>query len=598
MLALRSLRLPRACARALHTFSLDSKGFPTLRARGSAFVDTTGAIADLLNYAEPGNAHRVFFSRPRKFGKSLTLSIAAEMLAAGELPQGVAPWPGYAPVDVPALFGGLQVHQRLLAGDASLRGLLQRPHFVVKLGLGMAQSGADLKRSIIRGVASIARKAVGPAFASEVAAVETPGDALGMLLDAVPSSVPVALLVDEYDAAILQDVSKGRWGAADAGMEALRSLAMATKCPNMGSRIERCLFTGVARFSRSFFSSSANNFADLTCDPLLSRVLGFSAAEIRATFPKELERLAKGQGTDVSGAMQQLEHWYGGYCFDGASTCFYPFPVLSALDAGSITQREMEAARDSNWLGLSTGDLVLRLVEELQYSGAVKDAERSDIADLEEQRVPAVPLLLQTGLLSVAPGQTPLQCRPPNEYARASLQTMLVSAMEDNDSVNPGLALRGLHAALKQRSPGAFAESVRALLLMLPAALSESAELACKGKEYEAAYLRASLACALLATAQAGVQVDLESGAIIVRFGGAAAWVVEVGVGGGSDAWLAQAQVHGEAQPEQSVLCCAVVASAEGSASTACATGDTPVQVTCKWSERVVADEACTWRSV
>ena len=58
--------------------------------------------------------------------------------------------------------------------------------------------------------------------------LECPADALGALIDAVPDAVPVALLVDEYDAAIIQDVSKGRWAAADMGVEALRSLAMTT----------------------------------------------------------------------------------------------------------------------------------------------------------------------------------------------------------------------------------------------------------------------------------------------------------------------------------------------------------------------------------
>ena len=148
MLALCSLRHPRACARALGSIATNSPEFSVMRAGGAAFVDKTGAIADLLNYAKPGNAHRVFFSRPRKFGKSLTLSIAGEMLAAGALPRDVAPWPGYKPVDVPGLFGGLQVHERLLADDASLRGLLQRSHFVVKLGLGGATSGAKLEAAI------------------------------------------------------------------------------------------------------------------------------------------------------------------------------------------------------------------------------------------------------------------------------------------------------------------------------------------------------------------------------------------------------------------------------------------------------------------
>ncbi len=85
-----------------------------MRAGRASLVDKTGAIADLLNMAASGDAHRVFFSCPRRFGKSTTLSTAGEMLAAGALPPGVAPWPGYKAVDTQALFGGLQVHKRIL----------------------------------------------------------------------------------------------------------------------------------------------------------------------------------------------------------------------------------------------------------------------------------------------------------------------------------------------------------------------------------------------------------------------------------------------------------------------------------------------------
>ena len=98
-------RFPTACARAAGSIAVRSPDFPGMRAGSMALVDKTSAIADLLNYGSP-DAHRVFFARPRKFGKSLTLSIAAEMLAAGPLPRGVAPWPGYAPVDAGAVWGG------------------------------------------------------------------------------------------------------------------------------------------------------------------------------------------------------------------------------------------------------------------------------------------------------------------------------------------------------------------------------------------------------------------------------------------------------------------------------------------------------------
>jgi hypothetical protein len=271
----------------------------------------------------------------------------------------------------------------------------------------------------------------------------------------------------------------------------------------------------------------------------------------------------------------------------------------------------MEASSGSNWLGLTRGDLVLGLVDELQEGKAVEDASSFDIADLEQRQVRVVPLLLQTGLLSVVPlplqsqlpqlQPQPQQCRPPNEYARSSLQKMLMSAMKDAGSQGLRLAMSGLHTALEQRSPGALGKAITELLLLLPSAMFKDAK-SKKGEVREACY-HASLACALLVSAQVGVRVDLESGSaggradIIVRFAGTA-WVLEVGMGGSSDAKLAQAQVYGEAQPEQSVLCCAVVVKTKGSASTVGAVGAPPVQVTCTWSERSGAAGAWAWKKL
>jgi hypothetical protein len=181
---------------------------------------------------------------------------------------------------------------------------------------------------------------------------------------------------------------------------------------------------------------------------------------------------------------------------------------------------------------------------------------------------------------------------------------MLLSAMKDAGSQGGQglrLAMSGLHTALEQRNPGALGKAITELLLLLPSAMFKDAK-SKKGEVREACY-HASLACALLVSAQVGVRVDLESGSaggradIIVRFGGTA-WVLEVGMGGSSDAKLAQAQVYGEAQPELSVLCCAVVVKTKGSANTVGAAGVPPVQVTCTWSERSGAAGAWAWKKL
>jgi hypothetical protein len=444
--------------------SLDSKDFPYLRSRGSLLVDKTGAIADLLSGVMCDNTC-VFFARPRKFGKSLTLSIAAEMLAAGPLPKGVKAWPGYVAVKTTELFGGLEVHKRLLQKDTTLAGLLERPHFVVKLSLGDAQTGAKLEDVITKAIAVIAAKAFGKSLGVKVGKMPTPCGALGVLVDAVPSAVPIALLVDEYDCAIIQDVSKGRWSAADDGVAALRSLAMATKSLDFGSRIERCIITGVARFAHTSLLSGANNFVDLTGHPLLTRVLGFSEEEIRSTFPTELQRLAAERGTDEDGAVRLLAHWYNGYCFDGKDTCFNPFPVLSSLANGRITGQELEGTSSHLWLGVPSSSLLQDLAAGLAAEGATT----LDIADMEEKNVKVVPLLLQTGLLSLVHGKSaakaaqvarggkapPVLVAAPNEYARLTIRKV-VAKMVKVDADHLTAVAESLVSALQHRDHASF----------------------------------------------------------------------------------------------------------------------------------------------
>ena len=577
--------LARGCERrGIASFSLDSPSFPTLRARACPFVDKTSAIADLLSTDEGMRCQsRAFFARPRKFGKSLTLDVAAEMLAAGALPTGVAPWPGYAPVDVEAVFGGLDVHKRLRARDPSLRGLLERAHFVVKLGLGDATTGARLEGDIFDGLAGVADRAFGDALEAKVRAASSPGKAMQTLVSAVPRGVPVALLVDEYDGAIIQDVSKGRWAAADAGIDALRSLLMSTKSLDVGARIERCLVTGVARFARTSLFSGANNFSDLTDDPLLSRVLGFSEAEIRAAFPAELERLAAALKTDSDGAVAELARWYNGYSFDGSTSCFNPYPVLVALRAGTITERELEAASGTNWLGLAPGDVVEGLAMELQ-AGALAEPASFDVADLEARRVRAVPLLLQTGLLSLVAGRPGLYSAP-NEYARRSMQRMIATALE----VGPA-TLAPFAAALRSRDRAAFSAAVTLLFLQIPRTIFKRGG-GVDGRPREAVY-HAALFAALKASALPNVDVQIQSSSmlgvadIVLTFSGAprvAAWVIEIGLGTDAVAKLPQAEQYALALGIANVHCCAIVVDSDVKSASAAAAGGAPVVLA--WSQ-------------
>ena len=556
--------------------SYASAGTPLieLRAHNDFFVDKTAAIADFLAGGGELRRRRAFFARPRKFGKSLMLDIAAQMLAAGALPARAAPWPGYAPVDVDAVFGGLAVHARLRARDPALHGLLERAHFVIRLWLGAA-TGTELKGAIIDELAGVAERAFGAALEAEVRAAASPCEALEVVLRAVPHGVPVAVLVNKYDYALVHDLSDDCWAAAADGMAALRSLMSATKEAPSGWRIERFIVSGVTRLSPALLAGAAD-FVDLTGDPLLSRAIGFSEAEIRATFPAELERLAATLKTGADGAVAELARWHGGYCFDGATTCLYPFPVLAALDAGEIAQKEAEGASESSWLGIAPRVLVEPLTAAL-LGGAPADASRACVADLPARRVDALPLLLQLGLLSPTPGR-PTVVRPPNAFAVQSLQRMarVALAVESAD-------FGRMAAALRARDRAAFAAAAAALIGSVSRRRPEAHAGAVRARALRKADCLGGLVLAMCLPSLPGVFVSARrgtAGVVVVKFGGpqAAAWVIRLAFNcpGGAAATLVRWQTErcqglraARAFGAAEVHCCALVVKRAAGASAA-----------------------------
>ena len=194
------------------------------------------------------------------------------------------------------------------------------------------------------------------------------------------------------------------------------------------------------------------------------------------------------------------------------------------------------------------------------------DTTQVNIADLESRSVHVVPLLLQTGLLSFVEGQ-PQQCRPPNEYARLSLQSMLKEAL----AASPA-ALHGFFDALSERDAAAFEAATSLIFEKLPRTLFKRTVAGERASLRESVY-HGALGTALLICAPPGVTVEQQAAThrgladIVVKFSGdathpPAVWVLEVGIGGACDAAakVLQLQAYARAVDSQAdVHCCAIL---------------------------------------
>lgn len=253
----------------------------------------------------------------------------------------------------------------------------------------------------------------------------------------------------------------------------------------------------------------------------------------------------------------------------------------------------MDAASGTNWLGLTAGDVL----QDAFFTADSVPRPTDDIVDLaglEAGRVSAVSLLMQTGLLTRVPGEV-AACRPPNEFARRSLQRMLERALAVSEGV---LRLPALAAALKARNRAAFQVEATRVLELVPNSLIK------EGVPREAPF-HAALLVAILAsvapstTVVAEMQFQRGRADVVVTFPEApvTTWIFEVGRGDSVAELrtkLDQAKQYARGLPASSVVaCCAVLVGRPRPASVAAGRAGSVFGF--KWSQRTGAGAAATW---
>jgi hypothetical protein len=285
------------------------------------------------------------------------------------------------------------------------------------------------------------------------------------------------IFTSEYDQAILKDIEKGRWKAAREGVDTLSSLFMATKNVAVNYRIQHFIVTGIIKLTHTSLFSGANNFIDMTNHELLSKVIGFTKDEIRHVYADELKFTATNMKTSERNVMSLLKYWYNGYCFDGKTTCFNPFPVLKDLRQGILTEQGMIGATDAKWLRL-TVDSTFGALTSKQKAPLVASASLN-IKQIEEQTFNMPALLLQIGLLTLIPSdnqvslsnanaaQQMMVCKPPNEYARVTILEMIQDSVMFSTSKLSETSSKIIQA-LCAFDHKQFSETIYAMILSTP----------------------------------------------------------------------------------------------------------------------------------
>ncbi len=383
--------------------------FSDLIAGSYLYVDKTQGIYELIR----GYKGQYFLARPRRFGKSLLIStLKAIFLGHREL------------------FDGLF----LASTDYDWK-----PYPVIHLDLGAAaaQTPEELEAHLLREVHYSAGE-------NRVETRETSATAafLDLVRQLAAREGKVVILVDEYDKPLLGHLGEP---TVKAVQKLLKQFYAVIKTTESCQRF--ALITGVSKFTKVSIFSDLNNLTDLTMDPRTATLLGYTQDELEANFPDYIGRLAGTIGKTYAETLDELRIWYNGYRFEeNAQTVYNPVSVMKCFD----TQKFM-----NYWFETGTPTFLVDLLRESPINPAGLVADESDFGTYDPDKLAALPLLVQTGYLTIKGAEGPLgalvyKLGYPNREIEVSFNRCLAQGFANLPADDMSSALRRLTAALRE----------------------------------------------------------------------------------------------------------------------------------------------------
>ena len=343
----------------MEKLATDIYTFKNLIGDGFTYIDKTDRLWPLVNLSI---GSQFFIARPRRFGKSLTVSV------------------------LQALFEG----RREL-----FRGLFIEPLWdwsrkwpVLRLDLGSVQPdrAEELEGLFTNLLDSEARRNGVPLRRGESAPIT-----FFNLIEDLAATSPdgqVVLLVDEYDKPLLRNLNTP---AVRAFRDALKAFYSVIKTLEGKQRFT--FITGISKFSKVSIFSDLNNLVDVTLDPGQATLFGYTHDEVRKFLPGLLHRFAETNGWTDGQGFKEIIRWYDGYRFNAKAERVIN-PVSLGLCLSTCKLRNY-------WSTTAMTTFLMDTLKAKPLNFAKVDVDESVLGTYEPDRADFTTLLFQTGYLTI-----------------------------------------------------------------------------------------------------------------------------------------------------------------------------------------------------
>ena len=284
--------------------------FETLIGEGLFYVDKTGFIKEWWNRQDPVT----LITRPRRFGKTLTLSMVECFLSLrykdrGNLFEGLDVWQDEA---MRRLQGTLPVISVSFGGIKSSDASRQMESLKMIVREAFTQSGAVLQGNLSEHDGEVYASYLGDM--TDGMAVRGLHVLSELLYNATRQKV--VILLDEYDTPVLEAWSGNRLTECT---EYMRELFNVTFKSN--PYLSRAILTGITRISKESFFSDMNNLKVCSMlDDEYATAFGFTEAEVFEAMDE--------QGLDCK---DRVKEWYDGFNVGSHTDIYNPWSIVNYL---------------------------------------------------------------------------------------------------------------------------------------------------------------------------------------------------------------------------------------------------------------------------
>ena len=271
--------------------------FVVMREQNLYYVDKTMYLEELER-----QSRFVFFIRPRRFGKSLFISMMQAYYDKAMADR------------FDKLFGGLQVARK----PTNNRNRYQVLYLdFSQVGGNIAQLEERFNSYCCIRLDTFMRKYRQdylPEESADFLSLTNAAAKLNMLADISKShGIPLYLIIDEYDNftnTVLNEEGQEMYHAMTHAERFYRDMFKKFK-----GNFERIFMTGVSPVTLDDVTSGFNIGWQLSTNPLFDKMLGFSTQDVREMFDYYKNAGCLPAETDIGAMVEEIKPWYDNYCF-------------------------------------------------------------------------------------------------------------------------------------------------------------------------------------------------------------------------------------------------------------------------------------------